>query len=61
MKYLVAIVRGVHSAIGITLPTPEQEKAVAFIWLAAAVAMVLIVFVTGWLVLTGMSSSVTYR
>jgi len=61
MKYLIAMIRGLHSAIGITLPTPEQEKAVAFIWLAAAVMMVLIVFATGWLVLNSMSSSVTYR
>jgi hypothetical protein len=61
MKYLSAIIRGVHSAIGISLPTPEQEKAVALVWLGAAVMLVLIVLGTGWLVLSSMSSSVTYR
>lgn len=61
MKYLTAIIRGVHSAVGISLPTPEQEKAVAIIWLLAAVVLVLIVLGTGWLVLSNMSGSVTYR
>ena len=61
MKYLIAVTRGVHSAIGITLPKPEQEKAVAIIWLVAAVMLVAIVLGTGWLVVSSMSSSVTYR
>ena len=61
MKYLSALIRGVHSAIGISLPTPQQEKAVALVWLGAAVMLVLIVLGTGWLVLSSMSSSVTYR
>ncbi len=61
MKFLIAITRGIHSAIGITLPTPEQEKAVAIIWLVAAVMLVLIILGTGWLVLSSMSSSATYR
>ncbi len=61
MKYLIAITRGCMIAIGITLPKPEQEKAVAIIWLLAAVMLVLIVVGTGWLVLSSMSSSVTYR
>ncbi len=61
MKYWIALIRGVHSAIGISLPTPEQEKAVAIVWLVAAVALVLIVLGTGWLVLSSMSNSMTYR
>ncbi len=61
MKYLVAITRGMHSAIGISLPKPEQEKAVAIIWLVSAVMLGLIILGTGWLVLSSMSSSVTYR
>jgi hypothetical protein len=61
MKYLITITRGLHSAIGITLPKPEQERAVAIIWLAALVALVLIVLGTGWLVLSSMSGSATYR
>ena len=51
----------VHSAIGITLPKPEQEKAVAIIWVVAAVMLVVIILATGWLVVSSMSSSVTYR
>ena len=61
MKYLIAITRGIHSAIGITLPKPAQEKAVAIIWLATLVVLALIVLGTGWLVLSSMSSSTTYR
>jgi hypothetical protein len=61
MKYLIAVIRGVHGAIGISLPSPEQEKAVAIVWLVAAAMLVLIILGTGWLVLSSMSSSVTYR
>jgi hypothetical protein len=61
MKYLIALTRGVHSAIGISVPKPEQEKAVAVIWLVALLVLVLIVLGTGWLVLSSMSSSMTYR
>jgi energy-converting hydrogenase Eha subunit A len=61
MKYLVAMIRGMHAAVGISLPTPEQEKKVAVVWLVSAVMLVLILLGTGWLVLSSMSSSVTYR
>jgi hypothetical protein len=61
MKYLIAITRGVHSAVGISLPKPEQEKAVAIIWLAALLMLVLIVLGTSWLVLSSMSSSMSSR
>jgi hypothetical protein len=61
MKYWIGLIRGMHSAIGISLPTPEQEKAVAIVWLIAAVMLVLIILGTGWLVLNSMSSSMTYR
>jgi hypothetical protein len=61
MKYLIAITRGVHGAIGISLPKPGQEKAVAIVWLVASLVMVLIIVATGWLVLGSMSNSVTYR
>jgi hypothetical protein len=61
MKYLIAVTRGVHSAIGISLPKPGQEKAVAIIWLVALAVLVLIVVGTGWLVLNSMSSSMSYR
>jgi len=61
MKYLIAFTRGMHSAIGISLPKPEQEKAVALVWLVAAVLFVLIIVGTGWLVLNSMSNSVSYR
>jgi len=61
MKYLIAFTRGMHSAIGISLPKPEQEKAVALVWLVAAVLALLIIFGTGWLVLNSMSSSMNYH
>ncbi len=61
MKYLIAITRGVHSAIGISLPKPGQEKAVALIWLAALLMLALIVLGTGWLVLNSMSNSMSSR
>jgi len=61
MKLLIAITRGCMMAIGITLPTPEQERKVAIVWLVAAILMVLIILGTGWAVLSSMSSSVTYH
>ena len=61
MKYLIAIIRGIHSAVGISIPRPEQEKAVALVWLGASILLVVIVLITGWLVLSSMSSSVSYR
>ena len=61
MKFLVAVTRGLMMAIGITLPKPEQEKAVAIIWLVAAVVMVLIIVGVGWAVLNSMSNSMNYR
>ena len=61
MNFLVSFMRGCLIAIGITLPKPEHEKAVAVIWLLAGVLMVLIVLGTGWLVLNSMSNSMTYR
>jgi hypothetical protein len=61
MKFLIALTRGCMMAIGITLPKPEQEKAVALVWLVAALVMLGIIVGTGWLVLHSMSSSVTYR
>ena len=45
-------------AIGITLPTPEQDKRVAIVWLVAAILMAVIIVATGWAVLSSMSSSV---
>ena len=44
-------------AIGITLPTPEQEKAVALVWVAAFFAMIAILFGAGWAVLSSISHS----
>jgi len=61
MKYLITVTRGIHSAIGISLPKPEQEKAVVLIWIGAVALLVGVVLVTGWLVLASMSGSVTYR
>lgn len=61
MKYVISFIRGVHSAIGISLPRPEQERAVALVWLVSLLTLVLIVLGTGWLVLSSMSSAVSYR
>lgn len=57
MNLLVAFMRGCLIAIGVTLPKPEHEKAVAIIWLLSGVVLVLIVLGTSWLVLNSISSS----
>ncbi|HZD33280.1 MAG TPA: hypothetical protein VE779_16655 [Candidatus Angelobacter sp.] len=44
-------------AVGITLPKPEQEKAVALIWVAAFFVMIAIIFGAGWAVLASISRS----
>jgi len=43
-------------AIGITLPKPDQEKAVAIIWVAAFFVMIGIILGVGWIVLTSFSN-----
>jgi len=57
MRFLVSFTRGIMLAIGITLPTPEQEKAVALIWVAVFFIMIAIIFGAGWAVLTSISHS----
>jgi hypothetical protein len=57
MKYLVSFTKGIMLAIGITLPKPEQEKAVAIVWVVAFFVMVGIIAGVGWAVLTSLSRS----
>lgn len=61
MRFLVAMTRGWMIAIGITLPTREEEKAVAIIWVAAALLMILLMATVGWAVIRSMADSMTYR
>ena len=56
MRLLVSFTKGIMMAIGITLPTPEQEKTVALIWLAAFFVMIGIILGVGWAVLTSFSN-----
>lgn len=55
MRFLVSLTRGIMLAVGITLPTPEQEKTVAIIWVVAFFAMIGIILGVGWAVLTSFS------
>lgn len=55
MRYLVSFTKGIMLAVGITLPKPEQEKAVALIWVAAFFVMVAIIVGAGWAVLESIS------
>ena len=57
MRMLVSFTKGIMLAIGITLPTPEQEKAVAVIWVVAFFVMVGIILGVGWAVLSSFSTS----
>ena len=57
MRFLVSLTRGIMLAIGITLPTPEQEKAVAIVWVVAFFVMIAIILGAGWAVLTSISHS----
>ncbi len=52
MRFLVSLTKGIMMAIGITLPTPEQEKTVALVWVVAFFAMIAIILGVGWVVLT---------
>jgi len=56
MRILVSFTKGIMLAIGITLPTPEQEKAVAIIWVVAFFVMIGIILGVGWIVLTSFST-----
>ena len=57
MRFLISLTKGIMLAIGITLPTPEQEKTVALVWVAAFFVMIAILFGAGWAVLTSISHS----
>jgi hypothetical protein len=56
MRFLISLTKGIMLAIGITLPKPEQEKAVALVWVVAFFVMIGIIAVVGWLVLTSFSN-----
>jgi hypothetical protein len=56
MRMLVSFTKGIMLAIGITLPTPEQERAVAIVWVVAFFAMIAIILGVGWAVLTSFSA-----
>ena len=55
MRFLVNFSRGVMMAVGITLPKPEHEKAVALVWVAAFFLMVAIILGASWAVLQSIS------
>ena len=57
MRFLIRFTKGIMLAIGITLPTPEQEKAVAIVWVVAFFAMIAIILGVGWAVLASISHS----
>ncbi len=57
MRLLVSFTKGIMLAIGITLPTPEQEKTVAIIWVVAFFVMIGIVVGVSWAVLTSFSTA----
>jgi hypothetical protein len=56
MRMLVSLTKGIMLAIGITLPTPEQEKTVAVIWVVAFFVMIAIILGVGWAVLTSFAA-----
>jgi hypothetical protein len=57
MRFLVSFTKGIMLAIGITLPTPEQEKAVAVVWVVAFFVMIGIILGVGWAVLTSFAAA----
>jgi hypothetical protein len=57
MRFLVSLTKGIMMAIGITLPTPEQEKTVAIVWVVAFFVMIGIILGAGWLVLTSFANA----
>ena len=57
MRFLVKFTRGIMLAIGITLPTPEQEKVVAIVWVVAFFLLIAIILGSGWAVLNSISHS----
>jgi hypothetical protein len=57
MRFLIALSKAIMLAVGITLPKPEHEKAVALIWVAAFFVMIAIILGVGWGVLNSLSHS----
>ncbi len=57
MEILVYLMRGLHNVIGISAPKPEHEKWVALLWIAVAIAMLLIVAGFGYFILNSIAST----
>ncbi len=57
MEILVYLMRGLHNVVGISAPKPEHEKWVAFLWIAVAIAMLLIVAGFGYFILNSIVST----
>jgi hypothetical protein len=48
MRFLIALMRGLHGTIGISTPPPEQERFYVFVWLAIGAVMALFVLIMLW-------------
>jgi len=57
MGILIYLMRGLHNIVGISTPKPEHEKLVALLWIAVAVAMLMIVAGFGYFILTSIAST----
>ncbi len=57
MGFLVYLMRGLHNVVGITAPKPEHERWVALLWVAVAIAMLLLVLGFGYFILTSIAST----
>lgn len=56
MGILIYLMRLLHSVVGITAPKPDHEKWIALLWVAVAVAMILLVAGFGYYILTSIAS-----
>ena len=57
MRWLIYIMRGLHTVVGITAPRPEDEAKVVFVWIGLLFSIALGTALLGYFLITTIASS----
>lgn len=57
MRFLIYLMRGLHSVIGITTPKPEDEAKVVLIWIGVVLFIFAGTALLGYLLITQIASN----
>ena len=56
MRFLIYLMRGLHNAIGITAPEPQQEAKVVLVWLGVILLFLVGIVGFGYLIIHSLAS-----